>query len=419
MKCPKCGYVRQASDNRFAPATECPACGVVYSKTGSNTSFKPMAAAPIKKPSPLNEETLKRARERVEMRLRKQMEADQSDEQREQTLQRARVFAADGVRQRQEAWKRQKVSGKNVPDDLTMSEAAIRVKDPTADLDAFKGGALTMFGVVRPQMGAKEMNDEKSPGHSDRGTDPSVSLSDSLSQRPPGDDLADDTHPSHSSPPEKAPAAAQAAAVSVAQAAREKEVAPSTAERPPGVARESDKKAVAAPSREIEKTFPTDTGSDNTVKEPVAALKVEAESYASDDEAQGTKKEAPAPAVDTSREERPELPAYIANAASQQPGRGLMRLLPTVAWLILVAGLVGAVLSWTTLNDVQANMDGPASIGSNAIPIALLLGFAYLATGVLGFAFFWVCSIVSGQLKDIQTAIEMRAASMDSETKPT
>ncbi len=393
MKCPKCGYVRQANDNRFAPATECPACGVVYSKTGSNASVKPMAATSIKKPSPLNEETLKRARERVEIRLRKQMETDQNDELREQTLQRARIFAADGVRQRQEAWKRRKASEKNEPDDLTMSEAAIRVKDPTADLEAFKGGALTMFGVVRPQMGSKEVDDEKKPGHSHRGTDPSVSLSDSLAQRPPGDDLADDTHPSHSSSPEKEPAAAQAVAVDVAQGTRKKEKAPSKAEQPLEAARESDKEVVAAP-------------------------KVEAKAHASDDEAQSTEDETPAPAVEAPIEEQPEVPAYIAHAASRQPGRGLMRLLPTVAWLILVAGLVGAVLSWTTLNDVQANMDLPASIGSGGIPIALLLGFAYLATGVLGFAFFWVCSIVSGQLKDIQMAIEMHATGRDREDTP-
>lgn len=29
-KCPKCAYERQATDNQFASAFECPQCGVVY-----------------------------------------------------------------------------------------------------------------------------------------------------------------------------------------------------------------------------------------------------------------------------------------------------------------------------------------------------------------------------------------------------
>ena len=84
------------------------------------------------------------------------------------------------------------------------------------------------------------------------------------------------------------------------------------------------------------------------------------------------------------------------------PG-GLMRLMPLVAWLILCAGVVGAILSWTTLSDVQANIQTAALPSAlSAMPMALLLGFAYLATGVLGFAFFWVSSLITRQLKDIR-----------------
>ena len=31
-KCPKCGYVRKSLDDQFTPSTECPSCGVIYSK---------------------------------------------------------------------------------------------------------------------------------------------------------------------------------------------------------------------------------------------------------------------------------------------------------------------------------------------------------------------------------------------------
>lgn len=99
----------------------------------------------------------------------------------------------------------------------------------------------------------------------------------------------------------------------------------------------------------------------------------------------------------------PTLPIEaIHSTPGTAPRKGLMRLMPIVAWLILGAGLVGAVLSWTTISDVQANtfqMDGTQF---QTLPMGLLLGFAYLATGVLGFAFFWVSSLISNQLKEIR-----------------
>ena len=70
--------------------------------------------------------------------------------------------------------------------------------------------------------------------------------------------------------------------------------------------------------------------------------------------------------------------------------------------MILLAGVTGAVLSWTTLDNVQAGVVGSASQDIRSLPVGLLLGFAYLATGVLGFAFFWVSSMISRQLKDIR-----------------
>jgi hypothetical protein len=99
-------------------------------------------------------------------------------------------------------------------------------------------------------------------------------------------------------------------------------------------------------------------------------------------------------------------PAYIAAASpttgTAQFGAGLRRMLPIVAWLILFSGVVGAVLSWTTISNVEAGVSIPVPSSPNTLPLGLLLGFAYLATGALGFAFFWVSSMINRQLKDIQ-----------------
>lgn len=101
--------------------------------------------------------------------------------------------------------------------------------------------------------------------------------------------------------------------------------------------------------------------------------------------------------------QRPTVPiGAIASAPGKAQSKGLMRLMPIVAWLILGAGLIGAVLSWTTMSDVQANTFQMDAAGYNLLPMGLLLGFAYLATGVLGFAFFWVSSLIGNQLKEIR-----------------
>ncbi len=84
---------------------------------------------------------------------------------------------------------------------------------------------------------------------------------------------------------------------------------------------------------------------------------------------------------------------------------GLMRFFQAVAWLILIAGLGGAVLSWITLTDVQAGTQAAGPMNAGNLPMALLLAFAYLAIGVLGFAFFWVTSLIGGQLAEIRTIL--------------
>ena len=67
--------------------------------------------------------------------------------------------------------------------------------------------------------------------------------------------------------------------------------------------------------------------------------------------------------------------------------------------------MIGALLSWTTINEVEAGARTHVAEGMNGLPLGLLLGFAYLATGVLGFAFFWVSSLISNQLKDIHNLL--------------
>ena len=81
---------------------------------------------------------------------------------------------------------------------------------------------------------------------------------------------------------------------------------------------------------------------------------------------------------------------------------GLMRFFQAVAWLILIAGLSGTVLSWITLTDVLAGPQTSGPMNAGNLSMALLLAFAYLAIGVLGFAFFWVTSLIGGQLAEIR-----------------
>ena len=95
MKCPKCGYERQHKDNLYVPATECPACGIVYAKSESSPSQSPgNMRSMLSKPSPVDPQSLKKARERVELRLRRQWRAQQKDERHALTLERAKRIAA-------------------------------------------------------------------------------------------------------------------------------------------------------------------------------------------------------------------------------------------------------------------------------------------------------------------------------------
>ena len=101
MKCPKCGYMRQARDDAFVPVTECPSCGIVYSKheTISAPTSPPLSAThpPHLRPSAVDPQSLKKARERVEKRLRERMEVRPRDDKYEQTLELAKKITDGSI----------------------------------------------------------------------------------------------------------------------------------------------------------------------------------------------------------------------------------------------------------------------------------------------------------------------------------
>ena len=78
-----------------------------------------------------------------------------------------------------------------------------------------------------------------------------------------------------------------------------------------------------------------------------------------------------------------------------------MQQLHSVAWAILLSGIIGAALSWTTIDDVQAGVTcrcrQPEFTALRFTARVCLPG-----TGALGFAFFWVSSLISRQLKEIR-----------------
>jgi hypothetical protein len=351
MKCPKCGYQRQSRDNEFAPPTECPACGIIYAKYGPSgaSAPEPSQARPsaIKKPSAVDESTLRQARERVERRLRKKAGVrDQQDDQRAQTLKRARTLAAEGVRKRQQEW-RHRQPAEAVADDTPQRDEA---SPPQA------------MQVLADQLLAPVLA-------------PAITL--------------------HAEPPQDAtPAEKEAPNVAAAMENAAKAARITTRAEAATTDQKAQEDASEAPAPEEESA-----GEENTGVFRTGARQSE------DDPAA---EETPA-VIDTAQPDADAQPTVEAIAAErfrrfprENSRSGLMRLFQVVAWFILLAGVAGAVLSWVTLKDVQAGVPGLGSMGPNHLPVALLLGFAYLATGVLGFAFFWVTSMISSQLNEIR-----------------
>jgi hypothetical protein len=367
MKCPKCGYERQGRDDAFVPTTECPACGIVYSK---HEHIKEPDAAigfappPHLRSSPVDAASLKKARERVEKRLRERLESRVRDERHTQTLQLAKRLTAEQIRIRRQEWEK--------------SHGLTKAEDPAQE-------AVEASDASAPSASVAVLETDRQP------VEPTVS--DRADQ--PGEEV-------------------QAAAADLATPA-ESEAAPSASD-PEDLAQTSlldglnqDAEAESPAPEWIEPIQSSAPPSDQeaVLLEDIVVIspnqiEPEPQQISVDEEA------APESEAITSPEPEPVAPAACtAAAAGEQPveppsGRGLARLFTVVAWMILGAGVTGAVLSWVTLTDVQAGLRGLGPDGLGSLPLGLLLGFAYLATGVLGFAFFWVSSLISTQLKDIR-----------------
>jgi hypothetical protein len=109
------------------------------------------------------------------------------------------------------------------------------------------------------------------------------------------------------------------------------------------------------------------------------------------------------------QDERPKSPIHPLTAL-KRAGRSIHQRLgrpalwSVAAFIVLAVGLIGAVLSWTTIDSVSADMRAN-TLTAGSPPLALLLGFAYLAIGVLGFAFFWAASMVNGRFNEIRSLL--------------
>lgn len=342
MKCPKCGYHRQKRDNAFTPATECPACGIVYSKHETSQPADPMiigsAIRPHLKPSPVDAISLKKARDRVEKRLRKQLQIKVKDQRHEETLKLARRFARQEVRRRLKTRQHGNPSEAGAPEDLSSTVPPDPVESAPVAGPAPPDTALPSTESTTPDT---ELN-------------PAADVMDTATDLPENP---------HEEPTEAVPAEPDSSSDVLMET----------------IILES--KAIVGPQGDIEPSAEED------LEEGEAALSPE------------------------TVEGWPDLAALVASQAStRQPGGRLMRLMPSIAWLILCAGVIGAFLSWTTISNVEAGVNIAVPNSLNGLPIGLLLGFAYLATGVLGFAFFWVSSLISRQLRDIRRLLLFQPA---------
>jgi hypothetical protein len=320
MKCPKCGYHRQPRDHVFVASTECPACGIVYAKHEADKN-KPVSAtsaqsvaAPAKKTSPVHETSLRQARERVEMRLRKKKNMLEREDLRNRTLERARLITDVVMRRRLEEG-----AGRNKQEQATLAESP---DDTTTALSTTKIDSLS---EVLERFEKKQDQD--------------------LHQRLVG----------------------------------------------MGV------EPVDTPC--VDETKNADAPAELCELEPIEQESQALERAGHSEHCEQIEQ------IDAAGSQGALSPADDRDFLTLRLGKVFARLMPVVAWLILSAGLVGAVLSWTTISDVQAGASAGMPTTPVLLPLALLLGFAYLAIGILGFAFFWVSSIISAQLKDIRDAL--------------
>ncbi len=397
MKCPKCGYMRQGRDDAFVPASECPSCGIVYSKhdTIAAPTRSPLSApqTPHLRPSAVDPESLKKARERVEKRLRQRMEARTRDDRYEQTLEIAKKITNDSIHNGQDP----------VLQALEQKMADTPI-DPSDDATVETDDPVLLEEMVGVQLHTGTDNDASNEEGKTKKTEEN-SLADASGEASTDQEQA---------PEEAEPVSKDADAVEMAPDADESDETETESLEVEAV----KTKPAASEPEVIEPATEPLTQSDNDYPEDVrvetVVLTSQLETTDLPQQA-GSEPQTPTdepPSVD----EEIDLPeAYIAEASNATRfGANLTRLLPMVAWLILITGLVGAVLSWTTISEVEAGINVAASDQKGtALPLGLLLGFAYLATGALGFAFFWVSSMINRQLKDIREILLVHPGSAE------
>jgi hypothetical protein len=366
MKCPKCGYKRQLRDNAYMPRNECPACGAVYSKSGYNPYAQSAhAALPItSQKSPVHESSLQQARARVESKLRKQMEKRLKDERHQQTLARAKQITAAEMRKREEKLKRNQGPPESGP--------------PRAS-DTLKIDTEAQADTPYHQTAGPEASPPKN-----KATLAEFSAEDTLSEVLPEDFILEDLSVNDTLPVGKPMQKADASAgISKTKASAKATKRP---KRQPSVSPGVDTSNTLTSLADIPDKAPTKTDAASrtpSIRPSVVNAPIDRELA---DEVSDAA-----------------MAHTLGQRAHTALSNGLTGALPIVAWLILTAGLIGAVLSWTTIGDVEASVrHGVVTQSQGAMPLGLLLGFAYLATGVLGFAFFWVTSMMSRQLKDIR-----------------
>lgn len=358
MKCPSCGYKRQAKDDDFVPENECPSCGIDYGDQADAFS----ESNPLRSPSPVSASSLKKARERVERRLRQRQLEQHRDSRHAQTLELARRLTAEGVQKRRaEVEKRKKEQMGKVEQTAAQTPSHEQEDDSQTSsahspqpMEEVNRSAKTIAKALKKKRGEPQSRVAK-PHDDTAAPDPS-----------PENEMADETATEHKTPSSK------------------ENVNAMNESRDASVRSESHVSAATVP-REPAKLF------QNKPAAPEAGSAKPS-----------TPKEMFGDFDQPLSEEISDIKSLKTKRGANK--KGLTQLLPIVAWLILGAGVFGCILSWTSMGNighVQAGVQNSALAGSRSLPLGLLLGFAYLATGVLGFAFFWVSSLISRQLKDI------------------
>lgn len=297
MRCPKCGYERQPKDNAFVPPTECPACGVVYAKYESERLAGRIPKL-LRKPSPLDESTLRQARERVEQRLRKKMLGRVKSEEKARTLERARKIFLEELRRR---WQEQ---------------------------------------AAREQAQDQSTNNAGQPG------------TESMQQGLP-------------------------AAMAVLAESSDKALRATVRQEALGEGSPDDEELGTGRQEEIEE-----------INEMLSAGSQQNHRDA-DDHSRMT-------------DHGPEAGPYSNLPADRGEAP---RWLPAAGIATLIAGIIGALISWATLEPVQAGTLAGAARGSQGLPLELVVGFCYLAVGILGSALFWIIFLMTRQLNQMRNIL--------------